>query len=130
MSKYEEVLVTLANGQQVPMRMSTTGVMISSDKDVEPIVPLGYLGGALGYSIKWSGGSMTLNHPEKGEAIVKIINGCPQVEKKVALDMIKEIEKGRSQVGRLLQGEGVASGSGGGAPDPKRTSKLVEVSTT
>ena len=69
--------------------------MISSDKDVEQIVPLGYLGGALGYSIKWSGGSMTLNHPEKGEVIVKIINGCPQVEKKVALDMIKEIEKGR-----------------------------------
>ena len=69
--------------------------MISSDKDVEPIVPLGYLGGALGYSIKWSGGSMTLNHPEKGEVIVKIIIGCPQVEKKVALDMIKEIEKGR-----------------------------------
>ena len=45
------------------------------------IIQVGYLGGALGYSIKWSGGSMTLNHPEKGEVIVKIINGCPQVEK-------------------------------------------------
>ena len=92
MSKYEEVMVTLANGEKVPMRMSLSGVMISPDKDVEPIVPLGFLGGALGYAIKWVGGIMSLSHPEKGKVTVKIINGCPQVEKRVALEMIKEIE--------------------------------------
>ena len=95
MSKYEEVMVTLANGERVPMRMSSSGVMISQDKDVEPIVPLGLLGGTLGYAIKWMGGVMSLSHPEKGKVTVKIVNGCPQVEKKVALEMIKEIETGR-----------------------------------
>ena len=35
---------------------------------------------------------MSLSHPEKGKVTVKIINGCPQVEKRVALEMIKEIE--------------------------------------
>ena len=74
------------------MLMSPSGVMISQDKDVEPIVPLGCLGGALGYTMKWSGGVMTLNHPKKGKVEVKIVNGCPQVSKRMALEMIKEIE--------------------------------------
>ena len=95
LSEYEEVLVTLANGEKVPMKMSSSGVMISPDPQVEPIVPLGFLGGALGYSIRWAGGVMTLVHPKKGKVTVKVINGCPQVPRRVALEMIEEIEKGR-----------------------------------
>ena len=94
LSNYEEVLVTLANGEKVPMRMSSSGVMISSDPEVEPIVPLGYLGGVLGYSIRWTGGVMTLVHPKRGKVTVKVINGCPQVPRRVALEMIEEIENG------------------------------------
>ena len=102
LSKCEEVMVTLANGEQVPMKMSTSGVMISMDKDVEPIVPLGFLGGVLGYSIEWSGGVMTLLHPEKGRVAVKIINGCPQVRKNVALRMIEEMEEGRTRKIKMM----------------------------
>ena len=44
-----EAMVTLATGARVAMKITKAGVMVSEDEKVEPIVPLGMLGGQLGY---------------------------------------------------------------------------------
>eukprot|EP00435_Cladocopium_sp_Y103_P018001 s1166_g4.t1 len=98
---YEKVRVTLADGQQVEMRMTESGVMVMDEEAVEPIVPMSPLAGHLGYTIHWSQGRMKLSHPHKGDIKVTMCNGCPQVPRKVALKIIQEIEDG----GRLKKAE-------------------------
>lgn len=91
--RYEKVKVTMANGEKVEMRMTTTGIMVCEDEDVEPIVPMSALVEKLGYAISWTEDGMTMTHPNKKKVKVKILNGCPQVSKKEALKMIKELEE-------------------------------------
>ena len=89
----EKVEVTLATGEKVEMRMSAAGVMVSQDRNIEPILPMGLLGGSLGYEISYKDGVFVMKHPRKGEIPVEMKNGCPQVRKDVALEIIDEIEK-------------------------------------
>ena len=89
---YENVKVTLANGQQVDMRMTSTGVMIVEQPQAEPIVPMNLLAGRLGYTITWEKGRMKVRHPVRGDIRVKIANGCPQISRVVALQVIEEVE--------------------------------------
>lgn len=51
LQKYEEVLVTLANGSQTKMRMTEKGVMVMDEEGVEPIIPMSMLTEKMGYSI-------------------------------------------------------------------------------
>lgn len=46
---YEKVKVTLADGGQVEMRMTETGIMVLDQDEVEPILPMGAVAGPLGY---------------------------------------------------------------------------------
>ena len=103
-SAYEKVKVTLADGGQVEMSMTTTGVMVLDEEEVEPILPMGALTGKLGYTMVWGEGKVRLTHPDKGEVKVKIRNGCPQIAKKTALRLIQEIEEGAS-VKKMSKGE-------------------------
>ena len=49
---YEKVRVTLANGQQVEMKMAPSGIMVMEEEEgVEPIIPVSTLAGQLGYTI-------------------------------------------------------------------------------
>ena len=89
---YEKVKVTMANGEKVTMRMTSTGIMVCEDTDVEPIIPMSSLVEKLGYTISWTEEGMQMTHPYKKQVVVKIINGCPQVSKKEALKMIEELE--------------------------------------
>ena len=93
---YEKVKVTLADGQQVDMRMTSTGVMIAEQEQAEPIVPMNLLAGRLGYTITWEKGRMRVRHPLRGDIKVKITNGCPQISRVVALKIIDEVESGMS----------------------------------
>ena len=93
LSHLEEVQVTLANGSQVAMRMTSSGVMVVEDEWVEPIVPLGLLTSKLGYTATWRKGRMTLSHPTAGKVDVCMKSGCPQVSRLDALKMIKDLEE-------------------------------------
>ena len=93
---YETVTVTLADGSQTQMKMSNKGVMVVDDPDVEPIIPMGMIGGELGFSITWKDHQVKLTHPKKGTIKVHMKSGCPQIPRHVALQMIRDFEeKGR-----------------------------------
>ena len=85
--------MTLATGEKVEMRMSGAGVMVSQDTNIEPIIPMGLLGGTLGYEINYKNGVFKMRHPVRGDVNVEMKNGCPQVSKEVALEIIEEIEE-------------------------------------
>ena len=93
LKRCDEVKVSLADGSQATMHMTSKGVMVVDDPDVEPIVPLSYVVQKLGYNLSWSGEKMQLKHPWKTDIKVTMINGCPQISKKVALALIEELEK-------------------------------------
>ena len=66
--------------------------MISPDPMVEPIVPMGPLAEVLGCEIAWKDGKLSVRHPLRGDLKVSQHNGCPQVSRQLALDLISELE--------------------------------------
>ena len=103
----EEVWVTLANGEKIPMKMTSGGVMIHKDRDIEPIIPLELLCGVMGYQMIFKVGKFQLFHPEKGEVVVEMKGGCPQVSKKLVLKMIEEYEEKDRRMRKI---EGLSGG--------------------
>lgn len=101
LERLEEVTVTLATGEKVAMRMTSNGVMVSSNQEVEPILPLGMATSELGYEVTFKEGRCQLRHPERGEVKVNMVNGCPQISRKMALKLIQEIESGGAGVKRM-----------------------------
>jgi hypothetical protein len=93
---YRKVTVSLADGTEAKLPMTSSGVMIGLDDDVGPIVPMGLLTGKLGCEITWRGTEVQLSHPKKGNIKVHHINGCPQISRRDALDLIQELEEKRS----------------------------------
>ena len=89
---YKQLQVTLADGGVTRLPMSPGGAMVSPKKDTEPIVPMGQLTELLGCEVKWKGKELELNHPKKGLLPVYHHEGCPQVSKALALELIEEIE--------------------------------------
>ena len=65
LSTCETVQVTLANGHQVEMKMTSKGIMVVEDTSVKPIVPMSMLAGELGYTITWKEGVMKVEHPKR-----------------------------------------------------------------
>ena len=100
---YEVVQVSLADGNVTNLRMSPTGTMISPTEDIEPIVPMGQLAEVLNCRISWRPTGIEIEHPERGVIGVTSQDGCPQVTRQLALDLIGEIEdkKGRISVKSL-----------------------------
>ena len=104
---FDKVWVTLADGHRVPMLMSSSGVMVSVDQAVEPIVPLGWLAEA-GCVVEWKAKGLQVIHPKRGKMEVQVRSGCPQIDRQLALELIKEYEIGEVQkmVRKLQSGEG------------------------
>ncbi|CAL1154020.1 unnamed protein product [Cladocopium goreaui] len=90
--KLKEVSVTLADGKSIQLHMSPGGSMITSDQNIEPIVPMGSLIDALGCVVSWSKGALQVQHPIRGLLPVEDCGGCPQIPRKLALELISEIE--------------------------------------
>ena len=95
-NELQRVWVSLADGNKVPMLMSSGGVMISTDFTVEPIIPLGWLA-EVGCRISWTKGGLEVRHPTRGLLPVTILPGCPQVPRYLALELIKEFEDNREE---------------------------------
>ena len=96
MEAMEKVWVTLATGAQVAMKITKAGVIVSEDEKVKRIVPLGMLGGQLGYDVIFKNGECQI--PEMQD-------GCPQIPKEVALRMINDIEEGVTEAKRMSVNE-------------------------
>ena len=95
-SNYKTVEVTLASGQTEQLLMTPGGVMVAEKvniNDVEPIVPFGTLVSKMNCTVLWEKDGLKINHPTRGLLEVEVINGCPQVSKKLALQLINEIER-------------------------------------
>ena len=91
-SGYPVVGVSLADGRKIQLRMSPGKAMISPDQSVEPIVPMGPLAEALGCQITWEEGKILVRHPLRGDLKVEQHQGCPQISRQLALDLIAEME--------------------------------------
>ena len=65
LSNYRLVEVTLANGEVNRMPMSPGFAMVSTQKGIEPIVPMGLLADLLGCKVSWKANGLEIVHPEK-----------------------------------------------------------------
>ena len=105
MEAIEKVWVTLATGARVAMKITKAGVMVSEDEKIEPIVPLGMLGGQLWYEVIFKNGECQIHHPVKGGVPAGMKNGCPQIAKEVAFRIIDDIEEGVTEAKRMSVSE-------------------------
>ena len=99
LQNYLKVEVTLASGETASLRMTPGGVMVAENlgvDEVEPIVPLGMMVDKLGCKVVWEKDYFVVDHPRRGRLKATIINGCPQISKRLALQLIKELEKGET----------------------------------
>ena len=94
----KSVEVTLADGRCVQLKMTTSGSMVTDDEEVEPIVPMGMLIQVLGCEVKWSKDGLQVHHPRHGPLKVESHGGCPQISRKLALELISEIEDAKEGV--------------------------------
>ena len=92
---YKKVHVSLADGSTATLAISPGGAMISEDFDIEPIIPMGLLADQLNCSISWSKGRLEVEHPTWGKLPVEDRHGCPQLPRRLALQLIDELEKAK-----------------------------------
>ena len=97
--KLKDIQVTLACGRKKSLKMSPSGTMISTEIGTEPIVPMGKMIAVLGWRVEWTkDGGLSLSHPLRGALAVKMRGGCPYIDKKVALNLIEELDhEGREE---------------------------------
>ena len=95
-TKYQQVKVALANGKEELLRMTEKGIMVEENAkihQVEPIVPFGMLIAKLECKVIWNKDEIEVNHPTRGVLAVRLVNGCPQVSRNLALQLIEDIEE-------------------------------------
>ena len=90
---YHKVQVSLADGQTIWLPMSPGGAMLSTEEDVEPILPMGMLTDVLGCEVSWTREGIEVRHPNHGMLPVKEVDGCPQLPRPLALRLIEELEE-------------------------------------
>ena len=103
-SNYVMVKINLAGGQCAELRMSPGKVIVGS-KDVEPIVPLGHLVSRLGCNLQWTQDGLVVVHPVRGQIPTSLKDGCPMINKKLALKLIQELEDLEDGSVRLMMEE-------------------------
>eukprot|EP00434_Breviolum_minutum_P029251 symbB.v1.2.025873.t1/scaffold2543.1/size76562/5 len=94
-SQLRSVEVVLADGAKRQLQMTPGQTMLSDCLEVEPIVPMTLLTTVLNCNVKWEGHQVQVEHPVRGSLKVAFSNGCPTGSRKLALDLIKEIEMKR-----------------------------------
>ena len=73
----KETVAQTATGDCI-LRQAESGVLLTNDGDVAPIIPLGELV-AQGGVIDWRPGQCRLRHPRAGTLTVKVVANCPYV---------------------------------------------------
>ena len=72
------VQVHLASGSTFDLRMNAVGTLLSSDPDVQPIVPMGLLAEELKCVITWKGKDCKVVHPELGKLGAVVSRGLQE----------------------------------------------------
>ena len=98
MSQLSQVSVTLADGGSVKLLMNSAGTMLVERADVEPIVPIGCLASVLGCKLTWEAERVVVQHPSRGFLPISCKEGCPLIPRKLALELIREIEESKRGV--------------------------------
>ena len=91
-SRLEKTVVTMADGGKREMYITPGKILVCTEK-VDPILPLGGLVEKLGCRVEWQGSCCQLWHPVKGRIAVEMVNGCPEVSRREAEELIEEIEE-------------------------------------
>ncbi len=93
LSRLKQIDVTLACGKTMKLRMTEGGTMVSEEKNVEPIIPLGKMVSVLRCSMDWAEDSgLKIWHPVHGWLSIRERGGCPHVPREMAMKLIQEIE--------------------------------------
>ena len=100
--------------------------MIGLDPQVEPIVPMGLITEVLGCEVTWKGKEVKVRHPRRGELKVTHVNGCPQIPRQEALELIRELEDLRSGIGSTVSEFQVDEEAGRRTPASFQAAELVE----
>ncbi|CAE7765514.1 GIP [Symbiodinium sp. CCMP2592] len=90
-------MVSLAGDQRQWWRQTPGGSLVAPAKEeggeTQTILPLGSLVEQLGCSIRWTKkAGLQLHHPRLGKLETSIRSGCPQLSKKQALELVRELE--------------------------------------
>ncbi|CAE6927973.1 RE1 [Symbiodinium sp. CCMP2592] len=90
-------MVSLAGDQKQMWKQTPGGSLVAPRKDeggeTQTILPLGSLIEQLGCSIRWTRkGGLQLTHPKLGKLKTSIRSGCPQICKRQALQLVRELE--------------------------------------
>ncbi|CAJ1424780.1 unnamed protein product [Effrenium voratum] len=91
-SRLEKTVVTMADGGKREMYITPGKILVCTEK-VDPILPLGGLVEKLGCRVEWQGSCCQLWHPVKGRIAVEMVDGCPEVSRREAEELIEEIEE-------------------------------------
>ena len=92
LSELRDVAVVLASGEKKMLKMSKGGSMVTSELDIEPIIPMGILV-QMGCEIRWDSGEFEIHHPVRGRLEVDAKStGCPQLARETTLELIQEWE--------------------------------------
>ena len=102
-SQYKKVEVSLADGQTAILAINAGGTMVSEEADIEPIVPMSALMKDLGCEAVWKAGELSIIHPGLGSLPVQQAEGCPQISKQLALQLIEEIERKKLKIGEKAE---------------------------
>ena len=102
-SQYKKVEVSLADGQTALLAINAGGTMVSEEADIEPIVPMSALMKDLGCEAVWKAGELSIIHPGLGSLPVQQAEGCPQISKQLALQLIEEIERKKLKIGEKAE---------------------------
>ena len=90
-------MVSLAGDQKQLWKQTPGGSLVAPGRDgggeTQTILPLGSLIEQLGCSIRWTRkGGLQLTHPRMGRLETSIRSGCPQLSKRQALQLVRELE--------------------------------------
>ena len=94
-SSASSVVVTLAGGRQVDMKITPSGTLLLpiSESGSTTIVPVGDLIRSLGYRLDWSRRKCRLIAPDGASLKLSMRDGCPQLPEYQALSLISRLEE-------------------------------------
>ena len=87
----QPIQVELAHGSTTLYRKENCSTLLSLD-EVEPIIPLSLLV-QHGFQIQWAKDGCTIKHPRQGPIPCWLRGGCPVMNRRQALDMLREFEE-------------------------------------
>ena len=88
-------VVALAQGTTSSLRIKTgTDTLLATPEDSSfgnGILPMGALTN-IGYEVKWIGGDCMMKGPDGSSVDVKVVNGCPMIERHLGMVLMEKLE--------------------------------------